>query len=100
MDVAVLSNPTNATGNCSIQLYRLSGGSNAPVTPSITSESTHSSSKVWEASLDSKAVVIDGPAPAKRAGATKSEALEPAAALTYIQPRAPETLQWRPDGKP
>lgn len=95
MDVAVLSNPTNAPGNCSIQLYRLSGGSNAPVTPSVTSESTHSSSKVWETTREDKAAVIDGPLAAKHAGATNTAA----APLTYIQPRAPETLQWQPDGR-
>lgn len=99
MDVALLSNPTNAPGNCSIQLFRLSGGSNAPVIPSVTSESTHSSSKVWETTRDDKAVVVEGQTAIKRAGHKSADASKAATALTYIQPRAPETLLWKPDGR-
>lgn len=99
MDVALLSNPTNATGNASIQLYRLSGGSNTPVTPSLTYESTHSSSKVWETSIDNKAVVVAAPVPTSRGRARSATSGVAAAGATYIQPRKPESLQWQPDGK-
>lgn len=98
MDVALLSSPTNAPGNCSIQLYRLSGGSNAPVAPSVTSESTHSSSKVWETTRDDKAVLVEGQAANRRAGPKSADALKAVTPPTYIQPRLPETLQWKPDG--
>lgn len=98
MDVAVLSNPTNATGNACIQLYRLSGGSNVPVTASITSESTHSSSKVWETSIDNKAVIVSTAPPASTKSRAKGATQDAGTGAAYIQPRLPETLQWQPDG--
>jgi hypothetical protein len=83
-DVAVLSNPTNATANASIQLYRLSGDSDPAGASSIsTSESTSSTSQVWATALQQKAVVVVN---------------DVAATSSYIQPRLPETLVWHPEG--
>lgn len=122
MDVAALSNPTNATGNASLQLYRLSGGGTsssnveggaaAASAASLLARGTQTGSRAWEAIIDSKAKVMPldpasiSTAAAGRTASSSSSTLAnqtkdgaAAAATTYIQPRAAESLVWHPEGK-
>lgn len=125
MDVALLSNPTNAGSEASMHLYRLSGSSDDDVSSIVDASRLQlddgvaaggglvSSSKVWEETVSSARVPGTDGNPSsgssnhptsslghhKGKGRQRRTSHGSSAADSILKPRLPETAAWSPDGK-